>query len=216
MSIAVAATDRITSHRPELEAYCRRMLGSPFDADDAVQETLLRAWRASDGFEGRASLRGWLYRIATNVCFDALKSRSRRPTPTDEWPEETEDSRTADPVELALDRDQLRLALIAAANALPPRQLAVLLLRDVLSWRAREVAQRLSTSVAAVNSAHQRARESLARSNHELLPIADGDPADQLVGRYLAAFQADDVDGLTTLILADVEADFAPPIFRAS
>jgi RNA polymerase sigma-70 factor (ECF subfamily) len=193
--------DRIASHRPELKAYCHRMLGSPFDADDAVQETLLRAWRGSAGFEGRAPLRSWLYQIATNVCVDAAGGRSRRPVPTDDWVKADVAAADADPAERALSREDLRVALIASVVKLPPRQRAVLLLRDVLCWRAAEVAELLGTSVVAVNSALQRARAALGCAD-------PGSPAPptayhrQLVERYLDAFDTDDVDALTALMVA--------------
>jgi RNA polymerase sigma-70 factor (ECF subfamily) len=149
----------IESHRSELKAYCRRMLGSSFDAEDAVQETLLRAWRAADTFQGRAALRSWLYRIATNVCIDAARRRSRDPIPAEECACET---LAPDPAEIALAHEDLRLALAVAAHRLPPRQRAVLFLRDGLGWRAADVAELLDMTVTAVNSALQRAHATLA------------------------------------------------------
>src|SRR5919201_225157 len=173
-------------HRAELIGYCYRMLGSPFEAEDAVQETLLRAWRGYDRFEGRAAVRSWLYRIATNVCLDMLSGRERRARPMDlgparepvesnlnalpevTWIEPVPDSRVAedgDPAEVAAARDTLRLAFVAALQHLPPRQRAVLILCEVLRWKAREVAELLGTSVASVNSSLQRARATLETSN---------------------------------------------------
>jgi RNA polymerase sigma-70 factor (ECF subfamily) len=151
----------IESHRSELKAYCSRTLGSPFDADDAVQETLVRAWRSVDGLHERASLRPWLYRIASNVCIDAVNRSARLPLPTDEWEALFSDTSGPDPAELVLTREDIRLALMAVMDRLPQRQRTVLLLRDVLCFRAAEVADVLSTSVAAVNSALQRAHATL-------------------------------------------------------
>src|SRR5262245_39390320 len=173
-------TDDLEGHRRELTAYCYRMLGSGFDAEDAVQERMVRAWRAGERFEGRASLRSWLYRIATNVCIDMLRGRQRRAMPMDfvepstgevppapPLPERTwlqpipgalAVPATDDPAELAESRDGIRLAFVAALQHLPPRQRAVLILREVLRWRAAEVAELLDTTVVSVNSALQRAR----------------------------------------------------------
>jgi RNA polymerase sigma-70 factor (ECF subfamily) len=187
-------------HRAELSAYCRRMLGSSFEAEDAVQETLLRAWRASERFEGRAPVRSWLYRIATNVCLDALAHTARRPVPVEEIPLSVDplDS-PEDPSDRALAREDLRLAIIAAMGNLPPRQRAVLMLRDVLSWRASEVAELLGTTQAGVNSALQRAHAALESVELENASVG-GDPSEgELVGRYLTAFADDDVDALVLL-----------------
>jgi RNA polymerase sigma-70 factor, ECF subfamily len=221
--------------REELLAYCYRMLGSVHDAEDQVQETLLRAWRGFDGFEGRASLRTWLYRIATNVCLRALETRGRRPLPSglggpDEdpyalppaaWPEvpwlqPAPDTwfgtAPADPAAVAVSRAGLRLALIAALQHLPPRQRSVLILRDVLGWRAAEVAGLLETSTPAVNSALQRAREHL-----ELAAPAQDDirepvtPADRdLVSRLAAAFENADMAALVTLLREDAVLEMPP------
>jgi RNA polymerase sigma-70 factor (ECF subfamily) len=199
VSATLELVDRMESHRVELNAYCGRMLGSPSEAEDAVQETLLRAWRAADRFEGRAALRTWLYSIATNVCFDTAKARTRRPVPVEEAPEPAADRAELDPAERALNRETVRLALIAAVGKLPPRQRAVLLLREVLCWRAHEVAELLGTSVAAVNSALQRARATLDCIDQDRVPRITDKPERELLARYVAAFDADDVDALTSL-----------------
>src|SRR5437899_5222915 len=198
-SLTVAPSEldlRLEQHRAELIGYCYRMLGSPFEAEDAVQETLLRAWRGFDRFEGRAALRSWLYRIATNVCLDMLDGSARRARPMDvglarapeaanlhtlpeaTWIQPIPDSLLApqaDPAEVAVARESIRLAFIAALQHLPPRQRAVLLLCEVLRWKATEVAELLDTSVASVNSALQRARATLADSD-----VSVRDPSPQL------------------------------------
>jgi RNA polymerase sigma-70 factor, ECF subfamily len=203
MSCTVELIERMESHRHELEAYCGRMLGSPSEAEDAVQETLVRAWRGAERFEGRSALRTWLYRIAANVCFDTAKARSRRAVPIEQCPELTPERAELDPAERALARETVQLSLTAAVGTLPPRQRAVLLLREVLSWRAAEVAELLGTSVVAVNSALQRARATLDCVDPDAVaPITD-QPRRELVARYLAAFEADDVEALTWLTRAD-------------
>jgi RNA polymerase sigma-70 factor, ECF subfamily len=189
-------------HRAELTAYCRRMLGSSFDAEDAVQETLLRAWRASARFEGRAPLRAWLYRIARNVCLDALGHAARQPVPVEDLPQPVDacrDPDPSDPSDHALAAERLRLAIVAAVANLPPKQRAVLLLRDVLSWRASEVAELLATTPAGVNSALQRGRAALEAVDPE--PVSDTTDAigRELVARYVTAFADDDIDALVSL-----------------
>jgi RNA polymerase sigma-70 factor (ECF subfamily) len=220
-------------HRRELTGYCYRMLGSGSDAEDAVQETLLRAWRAADDFEGRASLRSWLYRIATNVCLDMLRSSQRRaqpmdlsapwsadtplpaPTPETTWISPIADERVlpaeADPAELAALRDSVRLAFVAALQHLPARQRAVLILREVLRWQATEVAELLETTVASVNSALQRARATLADQDLDASrPVARPDD-EALLRRYVEAFERYDIDSLISLIHED--ASFSMPPF---
>jgi RNA polymerase sigma-70 factor (ECF subfamily) len=186
-------------HRAELTSYCRRMLGSSVDAEDAVQETLLRAWRASRRFEGRAAVRTWLYRIATNVCLDSLGHAARRPIPVEDVPELAGAGGEPDPSEDALERERLRLAIVIAVRALPPRQRAVLLLRDVLSWRASEVADLLGMTPVGVNSTLQRARAALEALDPDQVSEVPGPCGHELVGRYVAAFATDDVDALVSL-----------------
>ena len=211
--------------RPELVGYSYRMLGSPFEAEDAVQETFVRAWRAYDGFEGRASLRSWLYRIATNVCLDMLGGRERRARPMDlgpaqepieanlnTMPEATWIQPAPDPADLAESHETTRLAIIAALQLLPPRQRAVLILCEVLRWRASEVAELLETSVASVNSALQRARATLEQSN---LSISEArrsvDEADSaLLARYVKAFEEYDMEALTALVHEDAIQSMPP------
>jgi RNA polymerase sigma-70 factor (ECF subfamily) len=222
---------RLEQHRAELTAYCYRMLGSSFEAEDAVQETLLRAWRSFDRFEGRAALRSWLHRIATNVCLDMLNGRQRRARPMDlapaknadaplgeALPEETwiqpiPDGRilaaAGDPAELAVTRESVRLALIAALQHLPPRQRAVLILHEVLRWKATEVAELLGTTVASVNSALQRARAALPASDLAAdAPMDDEQRA--LLDRYVDAFERYDMDSLTALLHQDATWSMPP------
>jgi RNA polymerase sigma-70 factor, ECF subfamily len=220
---------QLEAHRPALIGHCYRMLGSAVDADDAVQETLIRAWRGLDNFDGRASLRTWLYRIATNVCLDELADRSRRARPMEEGPAGSVDdpleqrSRThwlepisdvsalpadADPSQLAVLRQSIRLAFVAALQHLPPKQRAVLLLIEVLGWSAAETAESLDTSIASVNSALQRARSTLAGRNiKEPGPVSP--TQERLVNRYVDAFHRYDVDELASLLCAD--ATFCMP-----
>jgi RNA polymerase sigma-70 factor (ECF subfamily) len=212
---------RLEEHRRELTAYCYRMLASPFEAEDAVQETLLRAWRSFDRFEGRAALRSWLYRIATNVCLDMLSGRERRARPMDlgpsqepvlenlnVLPEVTWLEPLPDPADAAVERETIRLAFVAALQHLPPRQRAVLILCEVLRWKASEVAELLETSVASVNSALQRARATLDTANvHD---AGGGDVDRELLEKYVAAFEAYDIDALTSLIHADATQSMPP------
>jgi RNA polymerase sigma-70 factor (ECF subfamily) len=219
-------------YRAELTGYCYRMLGSSADAEDAVQETFLRAWRSYDRFEGRASLRSWLYRIASNVCFDALSSKQRRARPMDlsapgtvdgplarlpesSWIEPVPDARVvpadADPAEQAVARESLRLAFIAALQHLPPRQRAVLILREVLRWEASEVAELLDTTVASVNSALQRARASLdAKDVRAEATEPLNSEQEALLARYVEAFQLYDIDSLTRLLHEDATQTMPP------
>jgi RNA polymerase sigma-70 factor (ECF subfamily) len=224
---------RLEEHRRELTAYCYRMLASSFEAEDAVQETFLRAWRAFDRFEGRAALRSWLYRIATNVCLDMLNGRERRARPMDlgparepvesnlntlpevTWIEPVPDGRVVpegDPAEVAVARETIRLAFVAALQHLPPRQRAVLILCEVLRWQATEVAELLDTSVASVNSALQRARATLAAGNAGAIDSAPAlDEADRaLLERYVQAFQDYDMPALTSLIREDATQSMPP------
>jgi RNA polymerase sigma-70 factor, ECF subfamily len=224
----------LEQHRSELTAYCYRMLGSAFEAEDAVQETLLRAWRSFDRFEGRSAVRSWLYRIATNVCLDALNGRKRRERPVDMGPASTADSilgdglpadvwvepvpdamvtpAGGDPADVAVARESVRLAFVAALQHLPPRQRAVLILREVLRWHADEVAELLDTSVASVNSALQRARATLSTKE-----VDEGDPIDEmdaeqqaLLARYVDAFERYDMDALTALLHDDAKWSMPP------
>ena len=217
--------EEMEAHRRELAAYCYRMLGSPFEAEDAVQETLLRAWRAADRFEGRAALRSWLYRIATNVCLDQLKGRERRARPMDLGPavepvmenlnersEVTWIEPIPDPADAVVDRETIRLAFVAALQHLPPRQRAVLILCEVLRWQASEVAELLETSVASVNSALQRARATLESASVSTEgPTPELDDADrELLERFVAAFEAYDIERLTALIREDATQSMPP------
>jgi RNA polymerase sigma-70 factor (ECF subfamily) len=217
------AFGELEQHRRELTAYCYRMLGSPFEAEDAVQETLLRAWRSADRFEGRAAVRSWLYRIATNVCLDQLKSRERRARPMDLGPAGepvVENLNTlpevtwieplpADPADVVESRETIRLAFVAALQHLPPRQRAVLILFEVLRWQASEVAELLETSVASVNSALQRARATL-----ETRDLSAGkeleEPERELLDRYVKAFERYDMEALTSLIHEDATQSMPP------
>ena len=230
-SATLAVEQQLEQYRVELTGYCYRMLGSA-DAEDAVQETFIRAWRNIDRFEGRSALRSWLYRIATNVCLDMLDSRKRRARPMDLgpagepvvenlhtpdqlWIEPMPDSLVVpegDPAEVVAGRESVRLALVAALQQLPPRQRAVLILCEVLRWKANEVAELLETSVASVNSALQRARATLEASDATPSTTAPSvDAADEeLLRRYVAAFEQYDVDALTTLIHEDATQSMPP------
>jgi RNA polymerase sigma-70 factor, ECF subfamily len=213
-------TAELEQYRRELTAYCYRMLASPFEAEDAVQETMLRAWRAYDGFEGRSQLRSWLYRIATNVCLDMLAGQERRARPMDLGPAGepvVENLRTPevpwlqpipDPAEEAVARETIKLAFVAALQHLPPRQRAVLILCEVLRWHASEVAELLETSVASVNSALQRARATLESAEIPATTSADVDA--DLLARYVDAFERYDMDALTSLIHEDATQSMPP------
>jgi RNA polymerase sigma-70 factor, ECF subfamily len=212
-------------HRPELTRYCRRMLGSAFEAEDAVQDTMVRAWRGFDRLERRATLRSWLYRIATNVCLDMLNARARRARPIDLGPASSLDgvdgddlsasswidplsarlvAAGGDPAEAVAGRETVRLAFVAALRHLSPRQRAALILCEVLRWKASEVAELLEASVASVTSALQRARATLARKD-----VGAGDAATsldasdrELLARYVDAFERDDVEELALALAA--------------
>jgi RNA polymerase sigma-70 factor (ECF subfamily) len=225
---------QLEQYRSELTAYCYRMLASSFDAEDAVQETFVRAWRNYDRFEGRAALRTWLYRIATNVCLDMLTGKERRARPMDfgpawdsdsppgatfpevPWLEPIPDANVtptgSDPAELAASRETIKLAFVAALQHLPPRQRAVLILREVLRWKASEVSELLETTVASVNSSLQRARATLDAAD-----VTTGDSAQllddeqrQLLERYVDAFQRYDMTALTSLLHEDATQSMPP------
>jgi RNA polymerase sigma-70 factor, ECF subfamily len=225
----------LEAYRRELTGYCYRMLGSGFEADDAVQETMVRAWRSIDGFEGRSALRSWLYRIATNVCIDMLKGPQRRALPMDLGPSSTAaavipdalpeaswvlpvpDARVSpaggDPAELTAYRESIRFAFVVALQYLPPRQRAILILRDVLRWQASEVAELLATTAVSVNSALQRARASVGAAG---VSIDAGQPAgldagqQDLLNRYVDAFERYDVTEFVSLLHADATFSMPP------
>ncbi len=225
--------EKIEAYRRELTGYCYRMLGSGFEADDAVQETMLRAWRAADGFEGRSSLRSWLYRIATNICLDMLRGRQRRALPIDLGPASppveallgefspddvwitpiADDSvlpEHGDPADIAVARDTVRLAFVTAMQHLPPRQRAALSMCEVLRMPAAEAATILGTSVAAVHSALQRARATLAALPDEGRPAALDADQSELLGKYVDAFQSYDMDRLVALLHDDAVMTMPP------
>ena len=227
----VTDIDSLEVHRPALTGHCYRMLGSVFDADDAVQETMIRAWRAWGRFDGRSSIGTWLYRIATNVCLDELKDRGRRAHPVEEgapgvpsieylaqkpdncWVEPMLNSAIlpaeADPAERLILRQSIQLAFIAALQHLAPKQRAALLLTEVLGFSASEAASMLDLSVASLNSALQRARAALQKRNdgepRELTAAEEG-----LVARYMSAFESYDIDGLTALMRQDATICMPP------
>jgi RNA polymerase sigma-70 factor, ECF subfamily len=225
---------RLEGHRTELTAYAYRMLGSGFEAEDAVQEAFLRAWKSFDRFEGRSSVRSWLYSIVTNVCLDILGGRERRARPMDLSPARSADVPLADPLpenvwvlpvpddrvvpesgdpsEVVETRESVRLAFVAALQHLPPRQRAVLILREVLRWTASEVAELLDTSVASVNSALQRARATLGSvriDDAETVQPADEDQR-ALLDRYVDAFERYDMESLTSLLREDASWSMPP------
>ena len=226
---------RLEAHRIELTAYCYRMLGSAFEAEDAVQDTMVRAWKSIERFEGRSSLRSWLYKIATNVCFDMLDGRQRRALPMDmgpaqpadpallgsplpevTWLQPVPDSRVVpadgDPAEVAELRETIRLAFVATLQHLPPRQRSVLILREVLQWPAADVADLLGTTIASVNSALQRARATLAANDvtsfDEAKPLDDAQR--HLLDRYVDAFERYDMNALTELLTEDASWSMPP------
>ena len=232
MSVTVAGQD-LELYRRELTGYCYRMLGSAFEADDAVQETMLRAWKNADGFEGRASVRSWIYKIATNVCLDALRGEKRRALPMDlgpsspplesllrPWPSEDiwvtpiPDAKVmpehGDPAQIAEVRDSVRLAFVTALQHLPARQRAALILCEVLRLPATEAAQVLDSSVASVNSALQRARATLAELPDEQRPASVDQDNAELLARYVDAFCRYDMKALLALIREDAVMTMPP------
>src|SRR2546430_4153653 len=231
------AFGELETYRTELTAYCYRMLASPFDAEDAVQDTFVRAWRTREQFAGRSAMRSWLYRIATNVCLDMLKGKERRARPMDlgpscepieanlnipteiTWLEPVPLHLVAperDPAEVAVANESIRLAFVAALQNLPARQRAVLILRDVLDWQASEVAELLGASVASVNSALQRAHATLAKTHKQsdvdktggTRQLSDADRA--MLDRYVSAFERYDLSALTSLIREDASQSMPP------
>ena len=223
----------LESHRRELTGFCYRMLGSGSEAEDAVQETMVRAWRGIDGFEGRSSLRSWLYRIANNVCFDMMRSPQRRARPMEMGPatatadvvlgpqsaenvfvQPISDERVialdGDPADVAEARESIRLAFVAALQHLPARQRSVLILSEVLRWKATEVAELLDTSVASVNSALQRARATLAAMDIEQLDSTVDPEHQALLARYVDAFERYDIPALVALLREDVVLSMPP------
>jgi RNA polymerase sigma-70 factor, ECF subfamily len=229
-----AIESQLEAFRVELTAYCYRMLGSAFEAEDAVQETFVRAWRSYDRFEGRSALRSWLYRIATNVCLSMLGAPQRRARPMDlepassadrplpppltesTWVEPVPDARVVptggDPADVAIARESVRLAFVAALQHLPPKQRAVLILREVLHWHADEVAELLGTSVASVNSALQRARATLATKQVDVQDTSAPLDAEReaLLARYVDAFERYDLESLTALLHEDATWNMPP------
>ena len=234
----IAVLDELEQYRRELTGYCYRMLGSAFEAEDAVQETMVRAWKGMDSFEGRSAVRSWLYRIATNICVDMLRGRQRRALAMDLGPAGAADAFTAatrpenawmtpipdarvipedgDPAEVAETKESIRLAFVTALQHLPPRQRAVLILREVLRWQATEVAELLDTSVASVNSALQRARATLATldTGADQAPITAEQK--ELLARYVDAFERYDISSLVTLLRDDVVMSMPPYDFWLS
>jgi RNA polymerase sigma-70 factor (ECF subfamily) len=218
-------------YRRELLAHCYRMLGSVYDAEDLVQETYVRAWRSYDRFEGRSSMRTWLHRIATNACLNALESRSRRPLPIGlgapssdpadalierrevPWLEPMPDSLVSDdPAAVVTGRESIRLAVVAAMQFLPPRQRAVLILRDVLQWPAAEVGEMLEMTTASVNSALQRARAQVQQATVSAEEMSEPSESEQreLLDRFVAAFEAKDVKALVDIFTKDAVWEMPP------
>jgi RNA polymerase sigma-70 factor, ECF subfamily len=232
-TLAPVQSDELELYRRELTGYCYRMLGSGFEAEDAVQDTMLRAWRSADQFEGRSSVRSWLYRIATNVCLDMLRGRQRRARPMELgpssppqeshlgpvlsenlWVSPIADAKVlpeeGDPADIAVARETIRLAFITALQHLPPRQRAALILCEVLRWRATEAAELLGTSVAAVNSALQRARATLAAIPEVSRPRTVAAEQAELLARYLTAFEQYDMSALVGLLHEDAVQSMPP------
>jgi RNA polymerase sigma-70 factor (ECF subfamily) len=233
-SVQVDLDRELESHRRELTGFCYRMLGSGSEAEDAVQETMVRAWRGIGGFEGRSSLRSWLYRIANNVCFDMLRSPQRRARPMEMGPsshaqdvvlrdhhqpehmfvQPIADERVialdGDPAAVTTARESIRLAFVAALQHLPARQRSVLILCEVLRWKAAEVADLLETSVASVNSALQRARATMAEVDTEHLDAVVEPGHQALLARYVDAFERYDIPALVDLLREDVVLSMPP------
>jgi RNA polymerase sigma-70 factor (ECF subfamily) len=225
------SVSELEEHRSALVGHCYRMLGSILDADDAVQETMVRAWRALDTFDGRASVRTWLHRIATNVCLDALAERGRRERPIEAGPRGSVDDALelrphsawlepipdawvvpaqCDPAEAVAIKQDVQLAFVAALQHLPPKQRAVLLLTEVLGWSAGDVSESLETTVAAVNSALQRARATLSERDVRRAPATLSAAQSAVVERYVAAFERYDVDTLTSLLHEEATLSMPP------
>jgi RNA polymerase sigma-70 factor (ECF subfamily) len=230
-----AVLDELEQYRKELTGYCYRMMGSAFEAEDAVQETMVKAWKGMDSFEGRSAVRSWLYRIATNVCLDMLRGRQRRALAMDMGPAGMADAFTgatrpeeawmtpipdakvvpddADPAAVAEAKESIRLAFVTALQHLPARQRAVLILREVLRWQATEVAELLDTSVASVNSALQRARATLATLDTGESQAKVTDEQKELLARYVDAFERYDISSLVGLLRDDVVMSMPPHDF---
>ncbi len=203
----------VEPHRHALEVHCYRMLGSAHDTEDLVQETLLRAWRALERFEPRAQFQTWLYRIDTNACLDELERRPRRPEPVDPFPDRASDQTASpiyDPAARYAIREGMELGLLRAIQELPGRQRAVLIFRDVLGWTAPEVAELLESTVASVNSALQRARATIEQHLPETTRPTAGPAERDLLGRYVAAFEHADMDGLVALLREDATLRMPP------
>src|SRR4051812_15667828 len=231
MAATLTLEQEMETHRRALTGYCYRMIGSGTEAEDAVQETMVRAWRAADKLEARGALKSWLFKIANHVCIDMLQSAQRRAQPMDlgpaqdaggplgaplvesAWVRPIADASVLDPADVAADKETLRLAFVAALQHLPPRQRAVLILREVLRWQASEVAELLDTSVASVNSALQRARATLEQLDLDTGGSADVDDAEQreLLAGYVEAFERYDIASLVKLLRDD--AAFSMPPF---